>query len=133
MMERPGLIFVYNSDSGFLNTLFDIGHKLVSPATYSCRLCSLTHSTFRMRRDWREFVGRLGVPVEFLHRDEFIGRYGPASAELPAVYLKSESGPVLSIRHDEIGACGSLGDLQHLIKKKILNEMATMGSTGKEK
>lgn len=131
MTERPGLIFVYNADSGLLNTLFDIGHKLVSPATYSCRLCSLTHSTFRMRQEWREFVEHLAAPVEFLHRDEFIGRYGLASAKLPAVYLKSKTGPVLWISRDEIGACDSLADLQRLIEEKLLSKMATTGGTGK--
>jgi len=123
MTERPTLVFVYNADSGFLNSLFDIGHKLVSPATYSCRLCSLTHSTFRMRSEWRGFVERLGVPVEFLHRDEFSGRYRLAAVQLPAVYLKSESGAVLWVGCDEIGACDSLGDLQRLIKEKLLKEL----------
>ena len=33
------LIFVYNADSGPISGLFDIGHKIISPGSYSCGLC----------------------------------------------------------------------------------------------
>jgi hypothetical protein len=47
------LIFVYNADSGGLNTLFDIAHKVVSPETYSCSLCMLTHGVLSERTAWK--------------------------------------------------------------------------------
>ncbi len=65
------LMFVYNADSGMFNTLSDMAHKVFSPRTYSCNLCALTHSTFSMRDEWKEFIESLGVELEFLHRDEF--------------------------------------------------------------
>ncbi|NJM95354.1 MAG: GTPase, partial [Acaryochloridaceae cyanobacterium CSU_5_19] len=43
-MDR--LIFVYNANSGGINTALDIAHKLLSPSTYRCNLCRLTHDTF---------------------------------------------------------------------------------------
>ena len=42
MASNDSLLFVYNADSGFFNTLADIGHKLFSPATYPCQLCAIT-------------------------------------------------------------------------------------------
>jgi hypothetical protein len=33
------LLSIYNADSGKLNALFDIGHKIVNPESYSCNLC----------------------------------------------------------------------------------------------
>jgi len=118
-MSRPTLVFVYNADSGFMNTLLDIGHKILSPSTYDCTLCALTHSTFRMRRDWQNFVDRLGYPAEFLHRDEFVARYGIQPASLPAILLASTSGVKPWIATAEINRCRSLAELEALIGDRI--------------
>ena len=34
--NKMKLIFVYNAESGKLNTLFDIAHKVIKPETYKC-------------------------------------------------------------------------------------------------
>ena len=38
------LIFIYNAQKGRLNSLIDYIHKTVSPGTYSCNLCAITHN-----------------------------------------------------------------------------------------
>ena len=118
-MAQERLIFVYNADSGVVNTLLDIGHKIVSPATYDCKLCALTHSTFRMRRDWRNFVERLSIPVEFLHRDEFQARYKDVPISAPAILLAD--GPLLKpwVDSSEINQCQSLTELEALINDHL--------------
>lgn len=69
------LVFVYNADSGRLNALLDSAHKLLSPATYSCRLCELTYGLASEKREWQAFRQSLSEPVVFLHRDEFFRAY----------------------------------------------------------
>ncbi|HSW51708.1 MAG TPA: hypothetical protein VLG93_00640 [Sulfuricaulis sp.] len=118
-MNKPTLIFVYNADSGFVSTLLDIGHKIVSPQTYSCNLCAITHSTFSMRDEWKNFVAGLGVPVEFLHRDELEKQYGRREAQLPAIFLKAEDGLKPWISRDEIDRCRSLDELKRLVEQKL--------------
>lgn len=118
-MSQATLIFVYNADSGFVNTLLDIGHKLVSPQTYSCNLCAITHSTFSMREEWKDFVADLGVPVEFLHRDEFEKQYARRAPELPAVFRKSGGTPEAWISREEINRCHSLKELEDLIRARL--------------
>ncbi|MGF1600563.1 MAG: GTPase [Thermosynechococcaceae cyanobacterium] len=71
------LIFVYNADSGGLNTLFDIAHKVVAPETYSCSLCMLTHGVLSERTAWKVFRESSSIPMTFLHRDEFEKLYEP--------------------------------------------------------
>ena len=117
-MNKPTLIFVYNADSGFVNTLFDIGHKIVSPKTYACHLCAITHSTFSMRDEWKHFVEELKLPIEFLHRDELTKQYGIEGVALPAVFQKKESGLKELIGQAEINDCGSLDDLKRLVEQK---------------
>ncbi len=118
-MSKPTLVFVYNADSGLVNTLLDIGHKIVSPQTYACNLCAMTHSTFSMRDEWKDFVARLQISVEFLHRDELVNQYGIHNAVLPAIFRKTEGKPQAWISSDEINRCGSLNDLKQLVERKL--------------
>ena len=117
-MNKPTLIFVYNADSGLVNTLLDIGHKIVSPQTYACNLCAITHSTFSMRDEWKNFVEELKQPIEFLHRDELAKQYGIRDATLPAVFRKSNGGLEVWISHEQINRCHSLDDLKLLVEQK---------------
>lgn len=65
------LIFIYNADAGLVNAALDIAHKVLSPDTYSCNLCMLTHDTFTERSAWQAFRESYSVPMEFLHKDEY--------------------------------------------------------------
>ncbi len=65
------LILVYNADAGIVAGLFDLAHKLVSPATYPCSLCGVTYGTFGMNRQWRDYLTALPLPVAFFHRPDF--------------------------------------------------------------
>lgn len=69
------LIFVYNANAGKLNALLDSAHKIVSPDTYTCDLCSLTFGTFKEKAAWVRFRESIKTPLEFLHKDEFLKAY----------------------------------------------------------
>jgi len=69
------IIFVYNANSGKLNAVLDIAHKIVSPSTYACALCQLTHDTFQEKNAWRIFRDAVDADMFFLHKDEFEARY----------------------------------------------------------
>ncbi|UOQ71111.1 hypothetical protein [Hymenobacter cellulosilyticus] len=89
MMQQ--LVFVYNADTGLVNSVLDLAHKLISPTTYPCSLCAITHGT-RMRPEWKEFIAGLSLQSEFLHRDEFLARYPQwAATALPAVFGRTET------------------------------------------
>ncbi|MFT4282947.1 MAG: GTPase [Candidatus Woesearchaeota archaeon] len=64
------LTFVYNADSGFFNAMSDSFHKTFSPSTYECNLCALTHGFFKEKIKWKEFIKKLDLEVEFLHKNE---------------------------------------------------------------
>lgn len=89
-LPGDGLVFVYNADSGLVAALFDSAHKLLSPSTYDCQLCALTHGLAGPREQWSAFLKTLDVPMEFLHRDEFRRRFPQliGSTALPAIFRK---------------------------------------------
>ncbi len=83
------MMLVYNANSGKLNAALDSLHKLVSPATYSCALCSLTHGNYKIRRNWKAFLDRSAIPIEVIHKDEFQKDFPNAykSIELPVILI----------------------------------------------
>ncbi len=65
------LIFIYNAKSDRLNSLIEFAHKIVSPSTYACDLCTLTHGNFGERETWKTFKDNANIPLTFYHIDEF--------------------------------------------------------------
>ena len=100
------LIFVYNADSGLVNTLMDIGHKAISPQTYECNLCGLTFGMFKEHKKWKEFREQSDTEMEFLHRDEFEQKY-QQKFDYPLVLKQN-------------------GDLQIVISQAELNQIKTL-------
>jgi len=86
------LIFVYNAPDGIGAALIDAAHKLISPATYPCSLCAVTHGAVAMRRDWRAYLARLPYPATFYHRDGFRRAFPELQIALPAVLIAEGSG-----------------------------------------
>ena len=108
------LIFVYNANSGMINVVKDIGHKLMSPDTYDCFLCSLTHGTFREDPKWKSFRQDSSIDMEFLHRDEFEKKYGMKHPY--PVILKQASQAEVVLNREQLGELNSVDDLILAIK-----------------
>ncbi|WP_019509010.1 hypothetical protein [Pleurocapsa sp. PCC 7319] len=103
------LIFVYNADSGLMNTLMDIGHKAISPQTYQCNLCDLTYGLFSENQQWRKFREESNTEMEFLHRDEFEQKYG-RQFEYPVI-LKQDQNLSPMISKSELNQIQTLEEL----------------------
>ncbi|MDH5766734.1 MAG: hypothetical protein OEZ38_12025 [Gammaproteobacteria bacterium] len=117
--EQTKLIFVYNADSGFFNTATDIAHKIISPQTYSCNLCNLTHGYFKIRTSWVKFLQQLDVECEFLHRDELDKHYNFQNHDLPAIYIMKNNVAELWITKQEIEQFKNIDDFISHIRNKL--------------
>lgn len=111
------IVFVYNSESGPISGLIDIGHKILSPETYQCSLCGLTHDAFAEKEAWRNFRKNVGVPMEFLHRDEFEKKYGRTEV-YPVIFRKNGDLQVLMAK-EEIDRIENLEDLIIALRKAV--------------
>lgn len=118
MSKAAALLFVYNADSGMFNTLADIGHKIFSPDTYACALCSLTHGYFNERAQWRSFVESLDCDCQFMHRDEFSRQFPDITTRLPAVFDLSDGSPRCCADAAAIAGCADLVALESLIRER---------------
>jgi len=124
--DKTSLLFVYNADSGIFNTLSDIAHKILSPDTYECNLCAITHSHFSMRKPWADFLETLNVELEFLHRDELDKQYGKQDATLPVIFFKKEDNELtVAITAEEINKHQTMDDLKVAITNVINAQIKT--------
>ncbi|MCA9739954.1 MAG: hypothetical protein H6695_11445 [Deferribacteres bacterium] len=112
-------IFVYNAKSGLFNKLTGFAHKILSPQTYACQLCQITHSNLGMHPEWQNFLKELPVLIEFDYRDTFIKKHGFPEADFPAIYQKSGRQVKLAIDATSIRACRTITDLQRLVLQQI--------------
>jgi hypothetical protein len=115
------IVFVYNADSGVFNTLTDIAHKLISPSTYQCDLCSITHGVLTERNAWRTFIESLPLKTVFFHRDEFHAKFDEDDLKLgfPCVLKQKNEKFTLLLSAKEIALCDSVDCLSELIMNKL--------------
>ncbi|WP_332606040.1 hypothetical protein [Acinetobacter sp. ESBL14] len=112
------LVFVYNGDSGLVNSLMHLMHKTISPETYECQLCAIVYDGARQSKDWKNFINDLNIQAEYFHRDTFIKAYGNLNADLPAVFLKTPNESLeLVISASDFQSLKTMEQLQQKIKQ----------------
>ena len=110
-----GLIFVYNARSGVFNTLVDYFHKMISPSTYECSLCSLTYNNYGQVKAWKQFIQSLNIPIYFKYSDHLSEIGLDKETKLPIV-VNTDLNVVVS--SEEINQCQTIDALIAVIRKK---------------
>lgn len=110
------LIFVYNAKSDNVNMLIDYAHKIISPSTYSCNLCKLTHTNFGERKEWKEFIRHSSVKLEFYHIDEFEEIFNE-SFKYPIILKKVSDGFEILLNSKMITKLRNVNDLINVIRE----------------
>jgi len=121
-MADTKLVFVYNADSGLFNTVTDIAHKILSPKTYECNLCAITHGLFSVRENWVKFLDELDADCDFLHKDEFIKSNPDINENYPAIFKLENDRLNLWVDDKDINKLSSIDDLRNLINEKLAND-----------
>jgi hypothetical protein len=111
------IIFVYNADSGFVSSLLDIGHKVISPNTYRCNLCKMTYGVIGEREEWKKYRESSKDEMEFLHKDEFENKY-KEKREYPIILKMNDSNEFEElINKEELERMDSISELIHRINE----------------
>ncbi len=118
------LIFIYNADSGLVNSLLDGAHKILSPATYECSLCKLTHGALSEKKRWTKFTEQLkaeGKSLQFLHKDEFRKVYRSKFGHkftFPILLVEGVSGLEVLVNTAELDTLDSTEQLIALVERR---------------
>jgi hypothetical protein len=112
--KRPidKLLFIFAADSGSFNALLDSAKKFLR--IKNCTLCSITHGLAGEKSEWRECRDELGVPIEYLHRDELSGDLKAlVAASLPCVVADSGGDLIVLLKPEVLERCqGSVADFK---------------------
>ncbi len=111
------LIFLYNADSGRLNALVDSAKKLLM--INGCSLCAITHGLAGEKREWKECKEEIGVPVDYVHRDEVTPALRDVVRErYPSVVAEAADGSLVLLLDAEVldRAKGTVADLKGRLK-----------------
>jgi hypothetical protein len=106
------LSFIFDANSGFGAALIDSVRKVVR--LNGCDLCTITHGIMGEKQEMASCRESLGVPVDYVHRDEMEAELIEATGNrLPAVVAHSGSSAWLVLDPEGIARCkGSVGDLR---------------------
>ena len=126
-MKRQ-LIFIYNGDSGLLNSLVHLMHKTLSPSTYECSLCALIYNGISLDKGWLSYVAQLDAEVEYCHRDVFQVRHGRSFQSYPLLLERTgETFTVLMAKAD-FDAVSDLDDLKTRLNTILMLSKSGSGS-----
>ena len=115
------LIFIYNASGGKLSAAMDIAHKVISPGTYKCDLCQLTHGVFKERAAWTAFKQRSSVKMEFYHKDEW-SELGGDAYTFPVILKRSGDACTVYMSADEIALQSDIEMLISSIEERLEKE-----------
>jgi len=113
------LLFVYNAKSGIANVLVDISHKLLSPETYSCNLCAMTHNAFTENKIWKNYRLTSKIDMQFYHTDEFKQRYPNQGFNYPIILFKEDNDLEEFLSPKEINQLKTVEELIEIINEKL--------------
>lgn len=117
--DNNKLIFIYNADSGLINTVKDFWHKALRPSTYPCNLCQTTFGIFGAKKEWKTFINDLGIEAEFLHKDEFLEKFDVNDAKYPSAYILKSGNLTLFISETEMNKVATLTEIEDLVSSKL--------------
>lgn len=121
MVKMNTILFVYNAKTGFWNKTLDLAHKIISPSSYTCGLCAITHGNFSEKEDWKKFKNDFPGDFVFLYKDQFEELYAAEGMKykFPVILKKENNNIYKLIDADQINRLDSAKELIELIKQDL--------------
>jgi hypothetical protein len=106
------LVLVFDANSGKLSAFVDSVKKVLM--VQGCSLCAITHGLAGEKDEWRSCREELGVPVDYLHRDEVPPVLkATVEGQLPCIVAEVQGEYVVLLGPDVLERCrGSVADLK---------------------
>ncbi|MGA7617326.1 MAG: hypothetical protein WBX15_19350 [Thermoanaerobaculia bacterium] len=116
MKRIDKLLFVYAADSGKWSAFVDSARKLFM--IKGCALCSITHGLAGEKDEWKNCRDELGVPIEYVHRNELGPPLGDlVEKQLPCVVAQTSEKLVVLVGPSVLERCrGSVADFKGRLK-----------------
>lgn len=112
------LIFVYNARKGVGNMVLDGLHKVASPSTYACDLCSITYTAVAKKKRWKEFLAKANVPVRFYYKNTIPNEFNQ-DWDYPVVLHYENSSVTCILDRQDFADINDLNEFIVLLKEKV--------------
>jgi hypothetical protein len=117
------LLFIYNTDSGVLQSLKDYSTgKADDSGPDTCALSAITHSPVGMKKEWKRYIKDLKTPSRSLDRNEFFSEFGHREITCPVVLLEKGTELSVFISTEELKNCRDLRDLISLVNERLIQD-----------
>ena len=115
------LIFIYNAKSGIVNEFLDFAHKIISPSTYNCNLCTISYGNFTMKKKWSDYISSLPVRSTFTYKDK-VSEYGYDNIKLPSIIFQDKSKSKVIISSEEINKLKKIDQLINILSDRLRDQ-----------
>jgi hypothetical protein len=72
-----------------------------------------------MRKEWKQFIETLELPVQFLYANELAERHSVGSLSLPVVLIREGERIEILVEADVINGCQNIDNLKEVIEDKL--------------
>ena len=106
------LLFVFDANAGKWGAFVDSTKKALM--IKGCALCTITHGLMGERKDWQNCKEELGVPIDYIHKNEMDDDLKRVSGnKLPRIIARAAGNFFLLLGPEILERCGgSVGELK---------------------
>jgi hypothetical protein len=106
--------FIYNAKNGLANSIFDLAHKIISPDTYECILCKITHGAFTDNKKFKQLKEKYNITL--WHIDDYETKYSKES-KYPLIIIRDEKQKEIGrISTEEINSLTDVDEVEMILK-----------------
>ena len=113
------IILVHNAWGGIYPGIADFVHKEFFPASYPCNLCYQTFGTFRMKKEWKQFLDSLPLKKTELHKDGYQQNYKPENLSLPVILVSNGKEVQILLSAKAINRTHTLEELKTAVIRQL--------------
>ena len=97
----------------------DFAHKIISPNTYQCNLCSLTYGNFGIKKEWQDFLNTIQMETKFMYANQYQQLFPNQNQTFPAIFLVQNNQWKSLISPKDFEDLQTLQQLIQLLKSKL--------------
>lgn len=113
--------FIYNAKNGLANSLFDLAHKIISPDTYECNLCKITHGAFKENKKFKDIKEKFNITL--WHIDDYEKKYKKESSYPLIIFRDKNRNELKRIDTNTINQINSVDELEIIIEDLKINDL----------
>lgn len=113
------IIFAYALPAGLRGRIRHWFRGISNPQNPPCKLYALTHTTWGMAREWREFYRLIPLPKQEIYQGQTITLSSPYSSSTPCIMLRSGANLSEVVSSEEIEALQTIAELRQILIARL--------------